>query len=172
MQRQKEKRTVPVGACKDLIQGITKVVQSPTGTVKRLKSRSEIPLFCTNSGSPGRMVLFDEGINGETLHEPVKLFRCKLSGLRRIAWPGEMTVFHAFGKEKESVPLPEEPFDPGGTPAAEEEQGVQNKEGQVIPDLDNGSEGIHAIAHIGVATDYINGGEGGRIRIPKHDGEP
>ncbi len=27
MQRQKEKRTVLVGACKDLIQGITKVVQ-------------------------------------------------------------------------------------------------------------------------------------------------
>ena len=61
IQRQKEKRTVPVGVCKDLIQGITKVVQIPTGTVKRLKSRSEISLFCTNSGSPGRMVLFDEG---------------------------------------------------------------------------------------------------------------
>lgn len=106
IQRQKEKRTVPVGVCKDLIQGITKVVQIPTGTVKRLKSRSEISLFCTNSGSPGRMVLFDEGINGESLHEPVKLFRCKLSGLRRIAWPGEMTIFHAFDKEKESVPLP------------------------------------------------------------------
>lgn len=29
MQRRKEKRTVPVGVCKDLIQGITKVVQSP-----------------------------------------------------------------------------------------------------------------------------------------------
>jgi len=109
MQRQKEKRTVPVGACKDLIQGITKVVQSPTGTVKRPKSRSEISLFCTNSGN---------------------------------------------------------------TPAAEEEQGVGNKEGQVIPGLDDGSEGIHAVAHIGVATDYIDGGEGGRISIPKHDREP
>lgn len=64
MQRRKEKRTVPVGVCKDLIQGITKVVQSPMGTVKRLKSRSEISLFYTNSGSTGRMVLFDEGING------------------------------------------------------------------------------------------------------------
>lgn len=118
------------------------------------------------------MVIFDEGINGETLHEPVKLFRYKLSGFRRIAWPGEMTVFHAFGKEKESVPLPEEPFDPGGTPATEEEQGVRNKEGQVIPGLDDGSEGIHAVAHIGVAADYIDSGEGGRISIPKHGGEP
>ena len=53
MQRQKEKRTVPVGVCKDLIQGITKVAQSPTGTVKRLKSRSEISLFCTNLRSTG-----------------------------------------------------------------------------------------------------------------------
>lgn len=84
------------------------------------------------------MVIFDEGIDGEPLHEPVKLFRCKLSGLCRIAWPGEMTVFHTLGKEKESVPLPEEPFDLGSTPA----------------------------------TDYIDSGEGGRIRIPKHGGEP
>ena len=169
MQRQKEKRTVPVGVCKDLIQGITKVVQSPTGTVKRLKSRSEISLFCTNLRSTGRMMLFDEGINREAFHQPVKLFRCKLSGLRRIAWPGEMTVFHAFGKEKA---LPEEPFDPGSTPAAEEKQGVRNKEGQVIPGLDDGSEGIHAVAHIRVAADYIDGREGGRISIPKHDAEP
>ena len=172
MQRQKEKRTVPVGVCKDLIQGITKVVQSPMGTVKRLKSRSEISLFCTNSGSTGRMMLFDEGINREAFHQPVKLFRCEFSGFRRITWPGEMTVFHAFGKEKESVPLPEEPFDPGSTPAAEEEQGVGNKERQVIPGLDDGREGIHAVAHIGVAADYIDGREGGRICIPKHGAEP
>lgn len=83
-----------------------------------------------------------------------------------------MTAFHAFGKEKESVPLPEEPFDPGSTPVSEEEHGVGNKEGQVIPGLDDGSEGIHAVAHSGVATDYIEGGEGGRIRIPKHGTEP
>lgn len=118
------------------------------------------------------MVLFDERINGEPLHEPVKLLRCKLSGFRRITWSGEVTVFYTLGKEKESVPLPEEPFNLGGTPAAEEEQGVRNKEGQVIPGLDDGREGIHAVAHIRVAADYIDGGEGGRIRIPKHDGEP
>lgn len=83
-----------------------------------------------------------------------------------------MSVFHTFGKEKESVPLPEEPFDPGSTSATEEKQGVRNKEGQVIPGLDDGSKGINAVAHIGVAADYIDGGEGGRIRIPKHGGEP
>lgn len=68
IQRQKEKRTVPVGVCNDRIQGITQVVQSPTGTVKRLKSRSEISLFCINLRSTGRMVIFDEGIDGEPLH--------------------------------------------------------------------------------------------------------
>lgn len=41
IQRQKEKRIVPVGVCNDLIQGITRVVLSPTGTVKRLKSRTK-----------------------------------------------------------------------------------------------------------------------------------
>ena len=172
MQRQKEKRTVPVGVCNDLIQGSTKAVQSPTGTVKRLKSRSEISLFCTNSESTGRVMLFDEGINREAFHQPVKLFRCEFSGLRRITWPGEMTVFHTLGKEKEPVPFPEEPFDPGSTPAAEEEQGVGNKEGQAIPGLDDGSKGIDAVAHIRVAADYIDGREGGRIGIPKHGAEP
>lgn len=172
MQRQKEKRTVPVEVCKDLIQGITKVMQSPTGTGERPKSRSENSLFCTNSRGVERMVFFDERINGKTFHQPVKLFRCKLSGLRRITQPGEVTVFHTLGKEKKSIPFPEEPFDLGSTSAAEEEQGVRNKEWQVIPGLDDGSKGIHAIAHICVAADYIDGGEGGRIRIPKHDGEP
>lgn len=75
LQRQKEKRIVPVGVCNDLIQGITKVVQSPGDTVKKLKSRTKNSLFCTKSGSTGRMLLFDEGINGEALHEPVKLMR-------------------------------------------------------------------------------------------------
>lgn len=171
IQRQKEKRTVPVGVCKDLIQGITKVVQSPTGTVERLKSRSKISLFCTKSGCTGRMMFFDERINGEALHQPVELIRCEFSGLRRIAWPGEMTVFHTLGKEKESVPLPEEPFDLGSTPAAEEEQGARNKEGQVIPCFNDSSKGIHAVAHICVAADYIDSGEGRRIRIPKHGAE-
>jgi len=46
------------------------------------------------------------------------------------------------------------------------------KEGQVISSLDDSSKGIYAVAHICVATDYIDGGEGGRIRIPKHGGEP
>lgn len=41
LQRQKEKRIVPVGVCNDLIQGITKVSQSPGGTVKRLKIRTK-----------------------------------------------------------------------------------------------------------------------------------
>ncbi len=147
-------------------------MQSPTGTVERPKSRSEISQFCTNSGCMGRMVIFDEGINGEALHQPVKLIQCEFSDFRRIAGPGEMSVFYTFGKEKEPVPLPEEPFDPGSTSVTEEKQGVQNKEGQVIPCLDDGSKGINAAAHIRAAADYIDGGEGGRIRIPKHGAEP
>lgn len=118
------------------------------------------------------MMLFDEGIDGEALHQPVKLIRCEHSGFRRIAGPGEVSVFHALGKEKESVSLPDEPFDLGGTPATEEKQGVRNKEGQVIPVLDDSSKGINAITHIRVATDYIDSREGGRIRILKHGGEP
>lgn len=83
-----------------------------------------------------------------------------------------MTVFYELDKEKKSVHLPEEPFDPGGMSATEEKQGVWNKEGQVIPCFNDSSKGIHAVAHIRVVADYIDGGEGGRIRIPKHGAEP
>lgn len=171
-QSRKKKRTVPLGVCNDRIQGITQVVQSPRGTVERLKNRSKNSLFCTNLRGTGRVVFFDERIDGKTFHQPVKLFRCKLSGLRRITRPGEVTVFHTLGKEKESVPFPEEPFDLGSTSATEEKQGVWNKEGQVIPCFNDSSKGINAVAHIRVATDYIDSGEGRRIRILKHDAEP
>ena len=84
-----------------------------------------------------------------------------------------MTVFYAVGEEKEPVPLPEEPFDLGSTPAAEEKQGVWNKEGQVvIPCFNDSSRGIRAVAHICVTADYIDSGERGRIRILKHGAEP
>ncbi len=117
-------------------------------------------------------MLPDDGINGETFHEPAKLFRRELSGFCRIAGPGEVPVFHTLCKEKKSIPLPEESFDLAGSPATEEEQGVRNKERQMIPLLDDGSKGIHAIAHISVATDHIDSGEGGGIRIPKHGAGP
>lgn len=113
-------------------------------------------------------MLPDDGINGEAFHEPAELLRSKLSGFRRIAWPGEMPVFHTLCEEKKSIPLTKEPFDLAGAPATEEEQGFRNKERQMVPLLDNGSEGIHAIAHIGVAADHIDSGEGGGIHIPKH----
>ncbi len=117
-------------------------------------------------------MLPDDGINGETFHEPAELLWRELSGFRRIAGPGEMPVFHTLCKEKKSIPLPEEAFDLAGTSATEEEQGVRDKERQMIPLLDNGSEGIHAIAHICVAADHIDSGEGGGICISKHDAGP
>jgi hypothetical protein len=76
--------------------------------------------------------------------------RCELSGFHGIAWTGKMTVFHALGKEKKSVPLPDEPFDLGNSPASEKKQGVRSKEGQVILVLDDSSKGINAVAHIRV----------------------
>lgn len=72
----RKKKTVLLGVCNDRIQGITQVVQSPRGTVERLKRWSGIFLFCTNSRGTGRMVFFDEGIDRKTFHQPVKLFQC------------------------------------------------------------------------------------------------
>ena len=39
-----------------------------------------------------------------------------------------MAGFYAFVKEQESIAFPEKPFDPGGRPATEKEEGVRYKQ--------------------------------------------
>lgn len=78
-----------------------------------------------------------------------------------------MPAFHVLCGEKKSIPFLEEDFDLAGAPVTEEEQGVRNKERQMVPLLNDDSEGIHAIAHICVAANHIDSREGGS-RIPKY----
>ena len=107
--------------------GSERPYRAPRAQKEGLKSSQKNQRFAQRSGRTGRRVFPDNRINGEPLHEPAELLRSELSGFRRIAWPGEMPVFHALCEEKKSIPLPEEPFDLAGTPATEEEQGVRNK---------------------------------------------
>jgi hypothetical protein len=52
-----------------------------------------------------------------------------------------MTGFHALVKQ-ESIPFPEKPFDPGGRPSTEKEQGVRYKQMHMKPAFDDGSQRI------------------------------
>ena len=49
-----------------------------------------------------------------------------------------MTGFYTFVKQ-ESIPFPEKPFDPGGRPATEKEQGVRYKQMHMKPAFDDGA---------------------------------
>lgn len=118
------------------------------------------------------MVFPDEGIKREAFHQPVELGGSEFSGFRRIARPGEMSAFNPFCKKEKPIHFPKKPFDPAGTSATEEKQGVGNEKREIIPLLNDSNKGIDAIAHIGAATDYIDSGKRGRISIPKHGAEP
>ena len=48
-----------------------------------------------------------------------------------------------IGKEQESIPFPEKPFDPGGRPATEKEQGVRYKQMHMKPAFNDGSQRIN-----------------------------
>ena len=43
--------------------------------------------------------------------------------------------------------------------AAEKEQGVWNKEIHLVFLFDDGGEGINAVSHVGVTTDYVDAGK-------------
>ena len=117
-------------------------------------------------------MLPDHRVNAESFHQPVELSGIKASGFGRIAWPGEVPIFHTLCKEKITVTLPQEPLDLIGTSAAEEEKSVRDKKREMIPVFDNGGKAVHSETHICTPTDDIDTGEIGRLGIPKHGGPP
>ena len=117
-------------------------------------------------------MLSDHRVNAESFHQPVELAGIKVSGFGRIAWPGEVPIFHTLCKEKITVSFPEESLDFIGTSAAEEEKSIRDKKREMIPVLDNGGKAVHSEAHIRTSANDIDTREIGRIGIPKHGGPP
>ena len=62
-----------------------------------------------------------------------------------------MAGFYAFVKEQESIAFPENPFDPGGRPATEKEEGVRYKQMHMKPAFNDGSQRIDPEAEICVS---------------------
>lgn len=124
------------------------------------------------SGGSKGCDLPDQRFDGETLHQPGELVRLQLLHFCGIPGPGEMPGFHPLGEEEETIAFPDKPFDAVGAPAAEEEQGIRDKNGQMVSGLDNGGEGIHAVTEISTAAYDINGGKAFRVCIPKHGAPP
>lgn len=117
-------------------------------------------------------MLPDYRVDAESFHQPIELPGIKASGFGRIAWPGEVPIFHTLCKEKIAVTFPQESLDLIGTSAAEEEKCVRDKKWKMIPVFDNGRKAVHSEAHIGASADDIDTCEIGRIGIPKHGGPP
>ena len=83
-----------------------------------------------------------------------------------------MSRFHAFVKEKKSIPFPEETFDPGGRPSTEKEQSVGHKQMHMEFSLDDGSQRIDPEAEVRISADDVNAGKGTGIGIFKHGTPP
>lgn len=116
--------------------------------------------------------ILDHRFDREALHQPGELMWFQLLCFCGIPWPGEMPGFHPFGEEKETVAFPDEPFDAVGAPAAEQEQGIGDKDGKMISGLDDGGKGIYAIAEVGTAAYDIDGSKAFRVCVSKHGAPP
>ena len=83
-----------------------------------------------------------------------------------------MAGFYAFVKEQESIAFPEKPFDPGGRPATEKEEGVRYKQMHMKSAFNDGRQRINPEAEICITTDDIDAGKVMEIRIFKHGTSP
>ena len=83
-----------------------------------------------------------------------------------------MAGFYALVKEQESIAFPEKPFDPGGRPATEKEEGVRYKQMHMKPAFNDGSQRIDPEAEICVSTDDIDTGKVTVVGIFKHGTPP
>ena len=128
--------------------------------------------LCMNfSRAAGWTELPDRGLllDGEPLHEPAELLRRDAPRLGSIARPLEAAVFQPLVEKQEAVALPEQPLDAVGAPAAEEEEGAGEGIHLELP-LDDGSEAVDGLAHVGAAACEVDLADGGKVE--KAHGSP
>ena len=80
----------------------------------------------------------NDRVDGETIHQPAKLFRCHGTEFTGVSGPGKVTVLHALVKKQESIPFPEQSLNLGSGFPAEEKERIGNKQIHVILLLNNG----------------------------------
>lgn len=114
----------------------------------------------------------DDGIDGETLHQPPELFRGEVAEFIRGPRPCEPSALDPLVEEEESVAFPYQAFDLGSGPSAEEEEGIGNEQALLIPAFDDRGEGIDPISQVGKSADEIDAGKRTGIGILKHSAPP
>ena len=109
------------------------------------------------------MMLPDYRVNAESFHQPVELAGIKASGFGRIAWPGEVPIFHTLCKEKITVTLPQESLDTVRSLATEQKQGISVVGIQMKTEAYDVGQPFHASAQIRVSGGKIYFVESGSI---------
>ncbi len=127
-----------------------------TGAENGVKNFSELH---KGSGGLKRLDLFDHRLNREALHQPGELVRPDGHGFGGVARPTEAAVLDTLGKQQETVPFPDEPFDAVSTPAAEKEQCIGYKERQVVAGLDDRGKAVDTKSEICKTAHDIDRGE-------------
>lgn len=114
----------------------------------------------------------DDGIDGESLHQPAKLFRGEHPQIPGSPWPGKAAALHPLIKEEEAVTFPEQAFDLRSGLPAEKEQGVRDEQLFMELPFNDRCKGIDAVPEIGKAADDVNTGKRPGISIFKHSAPP
>lgn len=114
----------------------------------------------------------DDRVYGEPLHQPPELFMRQSLKVTGTSGPDEPAGFNTFIEEQETITFPKQSFDLGRGMPAEQEEGVGNEQGYLVPFLDDGSEGIYPVAQIGKTADEIDTGKCTWVSILKHSVPP
>jgi len=116
--------------------------------------------------------IINDWIDGEALHQPFELFRTKLPQLITCSRPGEVTTVNSFIQKQETITLPQKNFDFCGLSTAEQKQGIWNKKVYFVFTFYDSSKGVDAVAHVGVAANYIDSRKEIKVSIFKHGAPP
>ena len=101
-----------------------------------------------------------------------ELFQCHGPEFAGVSGPGKVSVLHALVKKQESIPFPEQSLNPGSGFPTEEKERIGNKQIHVILLLNNGGQGVDAVAKIRIVTYYVDSCEVIRVSISKHSAPP
>ena len=157
--------------CRNAVLEPSKAVHS---TLKKgVTDRGKSSLFCTIKS--GRMLwtnIPNDRVDGETIHQPAKLFRRHGTEFTGVPGPGKVTIFNALVKKQKSISFPEQSLNLGSGFPAEEKEGIGNKQIHAILLLNNGGQGIDAVSKIRITTYYVDSCEVIWVSISKHSAPP
>lgn len=94
------------------------------------------------------MLYSDRWIDREAFHQPLEFFSGQFPRFIFVLRPGKPAVSEPDDEQDKPVTCPEQSFDPVLSASAEEEESISVKRIEVVPQANDGSQTVDALAHV------------------------